>query len=502
MLIDHMPQDPFILTRIIATVGPASASVERLARLIEAGARVFRINFSHGTFADFTRFRDAIRAAAAQCGIEVGILGDLCGPKIRIEQVVEGGVELAPGDAVRFVATEEVGGTRDADGAVRLSTTYPALVEEVEPGQRLLINDGAVRLLAVQREAGALLCRVTIGGLVTSRKGLNLPETQLRVESITAYDWQCVDWALEHEVDYLALSFVRQAQEVARLKAYLKKRTTPGQRIPLIAKIEKPQAVRDLDGIIEEANSVMVARGDLGVEMDLALVPIIQKQIISAAHDQGKVVIVATQMLQSMIDAPMPTRAEVSDVANAIFEGADCVMLSGETAVGDYPEEAVLMMARVAGAMRQHVGEHHPTWGQPPGPNARFRQQRYRTSALAHGVTTVTRELNARFIVVWSQHGGGARYLSMNRPTIPVLAFSDDVRALRRMNCLFAVQPLLMELPRDPEDFIARVDVLLQKHNWAEPGDPLVVVCGQPLGAVGVTNTLRIHYVGDVCRLT
>jgi len=497
-----MATNPFILTKIIATVGPACDSPEAVGRLIDQGARVFRINFSHGSNDDFERMLNNIRQAAADRTIEIGVFGDLSGPKIRISQVIKEGIDVQVGQTVAFIRDDITAGERsDDDGIVRFSTTYAQLVDEVEPGQRLLINDGEVRLLAIEKTNDELHCRVTTGGLVTSKKGLNLPETQLSVDSITEYDWRCVDWAIEHQLDYLALSFVRQAEDLRRLKAYLKERTQPGDRIPVIAKIEKPQAVEDLEAIVDEANSVMVARGDLGVEMDLAMVPIIQKQIINACHDHGKPVIVATQMLQSMIESASPTRAEVSDVANAIFEGADCVMLSGETAVGAYPEQAVNMMARIATSMHQHVGKHADHWGKPPSQDAKFRLGQYRTSALAHGVTTIIHDIRAKYVVTWSQFGGGARYLSMNRPTIPILSFSSNPDALRRMNALFAVQPFHMPQPKDIESFIQLVDSLLLQNEWAAPGDPIVIVAGEPIGTPGVTNMVRVHYVGDVCRL-
>jgi pyruvate kinase len=232
--------------------------------------------------------------------------------------------------------------------------------------------------------------------------------------------------------------------------------------------------------------------------MDQVQVPIIQKRIIAMAHDHGKPVMVATQMLQSMIDAAAPTRAEVSDVANAIFDGADCVMLSGETAVGDYPRESVVMMSRIALAMQAHVGRSSAQWGQPP---KRLQASRYRTAALAHGVAAVVRDLDAKAIVVWSQRGGGARYLSQNRITVPIIAATTDRHAMRRMCPLFAVEPVLMDRPGDINAFLHAIDVLLPQRGWADSGDPIIVVTGDPIGETGVTNALRIHYVGDVCRV-
>jgi pyruvate kinase len=486
---------PFILPKIIATVGPACAGDDTLASMIVEGVRVFRINFSHGSFDDFERMLDAVRRASQATGIEVAVFGDLSGPKIRVGRVEGEGVMVEPGDTIRLQREpSEPGGD-----PLTFDVTEPSIIDDVQPGERLLINDGAIRALVLESHPDALLARITVGGLITSRKGVNLPDSTLNVPAITDHDWRCVDWALEHDIDFLALSFVRCAADVAQLKAYVKQQVDPQRgRLPITAKIEKPQALDDLDAILDEADAVMVARGDLGVEMDQVAVPIIQKRIIAMAHDHGKPVMVATQMLQSMIDASDPTRAEVSDVANAIFDGADCVMLSGETAVGRHPIKAVMMMSRIALAMQDHVGRSSEQWGRPP---KRLQESRYRTAALAHGVATVVRDLAARAIVVWSQRGGGARYLSQNRITVPIIAATSDRYAMRRMCPLFAVEPVLMERPADIAAFLAAIDRLLPQRGWADPGDPIVVVTGDPLGDVGVTNTLRIHYVGDICRV-
>ena len=336
------------------------------------------------------------------------------------------------------------------------------------------------------------------------KKGINLPDSEISVPSLTDWDRECAAWAVAHDLDFLALSFVRSAADIRELQALLKslgrdhREIRSHSRLPIIAKIEKPQAIEDLEGILEAADGVMVARGDLGVEMDVAEVPVMQKRIVKRAHAVGKPVIVATQMLESMISSATPTRAEVSDVANAILDGADATMLSGETAVGEFPVLCVEMMARTARRAEQHLAEVGLCPTERPAPVGRVG---YRTAALARGVAAVVRELDPRFVVIWSQLGGGASYLSHTRLRRPVLAFSSDERAVRQMSLLYGVHPMLAEQPASAEHFVSGVDAMLQEKGWAAAGDPLVMVLGEPLGAAGVTNKIRIHYVGEVCAL-
>ncbi|MEM6393891.1 MAG: pyruvate kinase [Planctomycetota bacterium] len=511
---------PLLLTKILATVGPATRDVGVLVKLIEAGARCFRVNFSHGTFDEFDQTVKVIRKAAAETGRSIGILGDLSGPKIRVTTVPGDGIELAVGDHVELTARDVEASRDGATGVVTLGTTYPKMVEEVEPGDRLLINDGAIRMLVTDRvglgdadENGRnpgdprLICSVLVGGLVTSKKGINLPDSEISAPALTEWDEECAAWAVANEVDYLALSFVRKAEDVTRLKAMLRElgRDHRGlrshTRLPLVAKIEKPQAIRELDSIIDEVDAVMVARGDLGVEMDLSEVPVLQKRIIGACHERGKAVIVATQMLESMIESATPTRAEVSDVANAILDGADAVMLSGETAVGAWPERAVTVMARTAEKAERYGVELGlrvalPTKGE---------QSKYRPIGVARGVEALCRDLHPRYVVTWSELGGGARYLAQRRLPMPVIAVSSNPEALRQMSLYFGIVPVYMPRPTPPDanaSFIEAIDRLVLGNKWADPGDAVVIVQGEPLGTPGVTNKIRVHYVGDVCRLT
>ena len=502
----------FILTKILATVGPACRDVPTLVRLIEEGVRAFRINFSHGTFEEFAAALANIRQAGVQTKTPVGVLGDLSGPKIRLNTVTEGKFNLEVGDFVEFTRKPGAECRRYPDTGVSvLATNYPQMIDEVQPGHRLFIDDGAVRMLCVDRvwapddNDHRLNCRVTQGGAVSTRKGVNLPDTNLSLPSLTDWDRQCAEWAFKNGLDYVALSFVRKAQDIQELKELIRGfnrefrgvRATP--RLPIIAKIEKPQAIAELDSIVKESDGIMVARGDLGVEMDLSQVPVIQKQIIRVSHDYGKPVIVATQMLQSMIEAATATRAEVSDVANAIIDGADAVMLSGETAVGKFPTQAVRTMARTASFAEAYVAQIRKLSTKPP---KHLQTSKYRTAALAHGVSVIVNDLGARYVVTWSELGGGALLLSQNRLPVPIIAISSNEAALRQMSLLFGVLPVLMPRPTNTELFLHHVDALLLGQGWAQQGDAIVIAKGEPLGTPGVTNQVQIHYLGDVCRVT
>ncbi len=503
------PSGGFPLTKIIATLGPASADVPTVVRLIEEGARVFRINFSHGHQEDFARFLALVREASQATGIEAAVLGDLAGPKIRVGQTPPEGIETQPGDSVAFT-----GRGRDAAVIVgaepgllaEFPTSHAQIVNDVAIGHRLLVDDGAVRMLVVDRQIAPsdgspprLICQVIVGGRITSGKGVNLPDSMLSISSMTPRDEDCARWAVENQLDFLALSFVRQAEDVRGLKRLLRSITgNAAQMPPVIAKIETPQALADLEGILGVTDAVMVARGDLGVEMDLAEVPALQKRILRQAHEFGRPVIVATQMLQSMIVDFNPTRAEVSDVANAIFDGADAVMLSGETAVGNHPIQAVHMMARIARTTEKEMAGDPAYKARAP---MRLRESRYRTAALAHGVSAMVSDLSAKLVVNWAELGGGAKYLSQNRMDVPILGFSESRVAMRQMNLMFGVMAVAMERPADGEEFIAKADAVIQSRGWAKVGDPIVIVKGEPLGMPGVTNHIVIHYVGDVVRL-
>jgi len=496
------------LSSIVATIGPASDSPELVGKLIDAGVAVFRINFSHGTFDDHRRRLEVIRTVAQQRCCCTAVLGDLPGPKIRLGAVPDPGLVLEPGQDFLLDPGAEVSAPAAAGRPTRLTCRYDQIGRDVQPGQRVLINDGAIRAVAMERAPGdpaaALRARVTTGGLVTSNKGVNLPQSDLSIPALTDRDWACVEWAVRHGLDYLALSFVRTADEVRTLRERLATvcsvdgssgSIAGGAAIPVIAKIEKPQAVANIDTIAREADGLMVARGDLGVEMDIADVPVVQKRIIAAANGYGKPCIVATQMLESMISAPSPTRAEASDVATAIIDGADAAMLSAESATGQYPVIAVETMRRIIGRAEAWT-RSLPEAASPP---TDVGVARHPAAAIAHGVWHMARDVGAKLVVCWSQRGGIARYLSQTGLHIPIIAYSSSEAFTRRMVLMRGVVPLRSDAPPDSSlgAWNREVDRDLLAREWAMPGDPVILVAGRPLGVAMTAGVVAIHRVGD-----
>lgn len=495
-----------ILAKIVATIGPASESPEMVARLIEAGVGIFRFNFSHGSFDEHERRLATVRTVAKSMGRTIGCMGDLPGPKIRVGKVAEPGIELRVGDDVEFATDLTIAEVVESNGSrlARFPTTYPNLIDDVLPGQRVLINDGAIRMLAVEGRGGALRCCVTVGGLVTSNKGINLPESDISAPAITPKDWTIVEWAVRHGLDFLALSFVRSPKEIATLQDRLWSMCSidkdhadagHGSMIPVIAKIEKPQAVAQIDAIVQQADGIMVARGDLGVEMDIAQVPHVQKQIIASCERFGTPCIVATQMLETMIERSIPTRAEASDVANAILDGAGAVMLSGETAVGKHPALVVETMRRIIEATERTTARSAVSNTPAMVPD----QGHELTAALAHAAVEAAQEIGAAAVACWSQNGGTARYLSQNKLAVPILACSSNLRATRRMTLLRGVTPLHLEPPASGTlaDWNEAVDEHLVRLRLAPKGTWAILLAGLPLGKAKRTNTLTIHRVGE-----
>ena len=504
-----------LLTTIVATIGPSSESPDMVRRLIEAGVAVFRFNFSHGSLEAHSQRLATVRAVSAELGITVACLGDLQGPKIRVGKIPDGvgrphpsggsAIEVVPGQDVILKKSIDVAMLRQGALGTEpvLPLTYKALVDEVGIGHKVLINDGAIRMLAISREGDELRCRVVIGGLISSGKGINLPQSSLSTPAITDRDWECAQWAVRNDLDFLALSFVRTPGDIEQLRSGVEamKGMAPGSKpgespwIPIVAKIEMPEAVEHLAEVVAAADGVMVARGDLGVEMDIAVVPVVQKQIVQMCREFGKPCIVATQMLETMIENASPTRAEATDVANAIFDGADAVMLSAETAAGKHPATVVETMVRILRAAETHIAATPKKHSVP----TRMITTHAGTAALAHGAWQIAQDLKAKAIAVWSQAGGTARYLSQNRFDIPIVAYSSDASACRRMTLLRGVTPVLMQPPGSGtvSEWNVSVDASLLQMGIVKSGDPIVLLAGRPLGQAKRTNTLAIHRIGE-----
>lgn len=468
--------------KIIATLGPATDTEGTVARLIEAGANAFRLNFSHGTQEEHERRLGEVRHAAAAAGIAVAVLQDLAGPKLRTGRIRGGTVELPDGKTVLLTA-QQVEGT-----AERIPVTYPYLAEDVPPGSRILLDDGRIELEAVSREGDELRCRVVHGGVLGERKGVNFPGLSLRLPALTEKDREDLAFGLEKGVDYVALSFVRRAADLEEARAWMER---AGKVVPLIAKIEKPQALEDLPAILEASDGVMVARGDLGVELPPEQVPILQKEIIEQANARGRLVIVATQMLESMMHEPRPTRAEASDVANAIIDGADAVMLSGETAIGKYPVEAVEMMARII-VEAERSGRHGDIGALQVSPPTAISY----AQAISHAAREIAHDLDLKAIVAFSQSGFTARLIAKDRPRVPILAVTPDERVYRQLALLWGVTPVLCPFAPDTDGMIRLVEEELVARGLLAPGDLVVILGGMPVAARGMTNFLKIHRVG------
>ena len=473
--------DRMIKTKIIATVGPACNKVDAIGAMMDNGVDVFRLNFSHGTLDDHARFLDALNAARAGHPHTTAVIGDLCGPKIRTAEIRPDGQVLNVDDEITITADPN-------DGApARFGTNYPDFLRDVAVGHRVFIDDGAIALRIVEKRDDEIVCRVLAGGPLHSRKGINLPDTDISAPSITERDWQCVNWAIDRKLEFLALSFVRTAEEIRQLKDYIAR---AGSDIKVIAKIEKPQAVDHLEAIVQASDVVLVARGDLGVEMDLAEVPLIQKRITRLCRRFGTPVIVATQMLQSMIEAPTPTRAEVSDVANAIMDFTDAVMLSGETAVGKYPVEAVRAIRRIA-----RVTEAWLDTLDGLRPKIETADELATAAAMARAVAQLVDDIAPRLVAAWSQTGAAARLLSKARIDVPVLAFSTSDRVCKQMCLHYGVIPRCAPVPDNFDEFTGLADRIALEHRWVRPGDKIVLVAGSPLGASRTTNAIMVHDV-------
>jgi len=473
-----------IKTKIVATLGPASEQQGIIHKLMDNGVDVFRLNFSHGTFDEHLNLLNTINQVRSAHRHTAAVMGDLCGPKIRTSRIEPDGQDMPTGALVNIRNNDEPG---NAEG---FGTNYEHFVRDVQVGQRILINYGLLSLKAVDKNQDQVTCEVLVGGALNSRKGINLPDTDVRVPALTEHDWNCVAWAIEQRLDFLALSFVRTAEEINQLKAHLRQAHSD---IKVVSKVEKPQAVENLESIVQASDAVLVARGDLGVEMDLAEVPLIQKRITGLCRQMGKPAIVATQMLQSMIDNPTPTRAEVNDVANAIMDFTDAVMLSGETAVGKYPLEAVQTIRRIAQVTEKYLDQSNI-----PRPKINTDDELMLTAAMARSVAQIVDDTDAELVAVWSQTGSAARLLSKARIDVPIVALSSNELNCRQMALHYGVVPRVKIIPENITEFTETVEKLVLKSKWGRIGDQVVLVAGRPLGAAGTTNAIMVHTItGD-----
>ena len=465
--------------KIVATLGPATSSYDSIRALMEAGVNVIRMNLSHGTPDVHEEIHATVRRAASDLALPIGILVDLQGPKIRLEKFANGPHELKTGD-IFTITTNPVEGTHEIVG-----TTYKGLPGDVKAGDTLLIDDGKVRLEAMSSDAEKVVTQVVVGGFVSNNKGINLPGVAVSAPALSEKDEEDLRWALKLGCDYVALSFVRNASDADRVREIMREE---GISAPIIAKIEKPEAVAALDDIIDAFDGIMVARGDLGVELPPETVPVIQKMAIELCRKMAKPVIVATQMLESMIEAPVPTRAETSDVANAVLDGADAVMLSGETSVGKFPAIAVATMARILQSSEEHGLSRIPPLGTKP---------RTQGGAITLAAAEVAEFVGAKFLCVFTESGDSARRMSRLRSQIPMIAFtpSEDVR--RRMSLTWGIESVAVPRATHTDEMYPQVDLALISRGLAEKGDKVVVISGSPPGVPGSTNDLRVHIVGD-----
>jgi pyruvate kinase len=472
-------------TKIVATLGPACNTQEMIYRLLTCGVDVFRLNFSHGSHEQHAETIRIVRETSMTLGRYVPIIGDIQGPKIRIGEV-EGVIELTDGAPFEIQTTPIIGNGRI------VSTPFSDLPDEVRIGHRILINDGLVELVVTGLDKDRVLTRVIHGGTISSKKGMNFPDSELTIPAITEKDRVDAAFAVEHHLDYIAASFVRRRSDVEELRAYLE--SLGGTDMNVISKLEKPQAIDALVDILAVSDGVMVARGDLGVELPPEAVPVVQKQILTEASRRGRFAITATQMLESMTTHSRPTRAEASDVANAIFDGSDAVMLSAETASGRYPLEAVQMMARIISTAEKHrslyAGDGRlPLLGKSP-------ESDEFTDSLAGAANYAAEQIDAKFIVVFTQTGFAARLMSKFRPKPPIIALTPSSWVARRMNILWGVQPyVLREAGEYHEQIVDRVDEYLLQKDIVRPGDRLVILMGSPIYQRAKTNLLRVHRV-------
>lgn len=466
-------------TKILATLGPASSTKEKITELFHAGADLFRINMSHSSHETLNELVSVLRAVEKDVGRPIGILADLQGPKLRLGDFADTSIDVSPGDNITLDLNEKPGTQK------RIYIPHPEIIRAVQPGDRILIDDGKVTLKVVKSDGKKAVAEVVSGTKLSSRKGVSLPDTELGVSSLTPKDYKDLDAALAAEVDWIAISFVQRPEDVAEVRKIAK------GRAGILSKIEKPQALTRLDDIIELSDAIMVARGDLGVEVPIEQVPGLQKQMTRACRRAGKPVVVATQMLESMISAPMPTRAEVSDVGTAVFEGADAIMLSAESAVGDYPVEAVTMMDKIAVEIEQDSNYNSIISAQRAEPEPTG------ADAISLAARQIAETLNLSAIVCYTGSGTTGLRAARERPSVPVIALSPVAKTARRLSIVWGLHCVVTEDANDLDDMVDRACRIAAREHFAKPGDRVIISAGVPLGTPGATNMLRIAFVSS-----
>jgi len=466
--------------KIVATLGPATSSYDNIRAIIDAGVDVARMNLSHGSYEVHEGVYANVRKAADDAGKPVAVLVDLQGPKIRLGKFEAGPYELAEGDIFK-ITTEDIIGTKEIS-----STTFKGLPNDVKPGDYLLIDDGKVRVRVVAVDGPVVTTEVIVAGPVSNNKGINLPGVAVNVPALSDKDEADLRWGLKLGADLIALSFVRNARDIERVHEIM---AEEGRKVPVVAKIEKPQAVDALEEIIEAFDAIMVARGDLGVELPLEQVPLVQKRAVEMARRNAKPVIVATQVLESMTTSPRPTRAETSDVANAVLDGADAVMLSGETSVGEYPTVTVQTMSRIVTSTEEHGLDRIQPLGTRP---------RTQSGAITLAAVEVADFVEAKFLCVFTESGESARRMARLRNKIPILAFTPEESVRRRMSLFWGVESFVVGRVTHTDQMVAQVDEALKSTGRAVDGDKVIIISGSPPGIPGTTNDIRVHRVGDV----
>jgi len=474
-------KNQFAKTKILITIGPASDTKEKLQALIDAGADGFRLNFSHGNYEYFEHVFNLINEICVEKSLPIPILVDLQGPKIRIGDLSQPEIEIKSGDLIE-ITTQNIIGTKE-----KISTSYSQLVEDSQIGETILIDDGLIKLLIEEKNKDSLMCRIIEGGILKPKKGMNLPGMKLSTPSVTEKDFKDLEFALKHRVDFIALSFVRKQEDIINLRTWLEER---GFKIPLIAKIEKEEAVKDFEKILEVSDGIMIARGDLGVEIGVQQVPVIQKKIIRRCNEVGKLVITATQMLESMIKNPVPTRAEVSDIANAVWDGTDVVMLSGETSVGNFPVEAVKVMNQILLTTETEAGHRRDI-------NYHIPDNIFENMIDASGAAVVkaAEQMKASAIVIFTHLGIKASIVSKFRPEASLFAISDKFETLNTLNLHWGIKPFFLDKIYDEEIAITNSTKLLKEKNLIKDGDVIIFTAGEPMADKGRRTWMRFIVV-------